>query len=201
MSRPQVYIRRVDSVLEPQLIDLWVANRVEAGSSPDATQRIAADGTLSSSLARPEVTAFVALADGTAVGYLVLSDTTSGVFVDAPCVAIDQLFVLGGWRRHGVARQLLGAAATHADRVGADQIASNVPSQVRDANRFFARLGFTPTVVRRVTTPTALHRKLAGAGEPRYSLESLEQVLHRRRTARGRAVRAVRQAAPGVRGA
>ena len=83
MSRPQVYIRRVDSVLEPQLIDLWVANRVEAGSSPDATQRIAADGTLSSSLARPEVTAFVALADGTAVGYLVLSDTTSGVFVDA----------------------------------------------------------------------------------------------------------------------
>lgn len=198
MSRPQVFVRRVDSVLEPQLIDLWVANRVEAGSSPDATQRIATDGTLSKTLARPEVTAFLALLDGTAVGYLILSDTTSGVLADAPCVAIDQLFVLGGSRRHGVARQLLAAAATHADRVGADQIASNVPSQVRDANRFFARLGFTPTVVRRVTTPTALHRKLAGAGEPRYSLESLEQVLHRRRTARGRAVR---QAAPGVRGA
>ncbi|MEP6799095.1 MAG: GNAT family N-acetyltransferase [Lapillicoccus sp.] len=198
MPRPQIVVRRVDADLEQQLIDLWVTNRVEGGSSPEATARIATDGSLPASLARPEVTAFVALSDGTAVGYLILSDTTSGLFVEAPCVAIDQLFVLGEWRRHGVARQLLAAAATHADRVGADQIASNVPSQVRDANRFFARLGFSPTIVRRVTTPTALHRKLAGAGEPRYSLESLEQVLHRRRTARGRAVR---QASLGVRGA
>lgn len=197
MARPQVFVRRVDATLEPQLIDLWVANRVESGSSPDAAQRIATDGTLATSLARPELTAFVALAEDRAVGYLILSDTTSGVFVDAPCVAIDQLFVLGEWRRHGVARHLLAAAATHADRVGADQITSNVPAQVREANRFFARLGFTPTVVRRVTTPTALHRKLAGVGELRYSIESLEQVLHRRRTVRGRAVRR----AAGVHGA
>lgn len=198
MSRPQVFVRRVDAGLQPDLIDLWVANRVEGGSSPEATQRIATDGSLPASLERPGVTAFLAVCDGEPVGYLVLSDTTTGVFVDAPCVAIDQLYVRAEWRKHGVARQLLSTAATYADRMGADQIASNVPAQVRDANRFFARLGFTPTVVRRVTTPSALHRKLAGAGETRYSLEGLEQVLHRRRSARGRAVR---QAAPGVRGA
>ncbi len=194
MSRPQVLVRRVDEGLQQQLIELWIANRIEGGSSPDATQRLASDGTLRACLDRPEVTAFIAMSNDRPVGYLVLSDSTAGVFVDTPCVAIDQLFVHNESRRHGVARQLLAAAATHADRVGADQIASNVPSQVRDANRFFARLGFIPTVVRRVTTPTALHRKLAGGVEQRYSLE---QVLQRRRTARGRAVR---QATAAVRG-
>jgi len=194
VSRSQVLVRRVDEGLQQQLVELWVANRIEGGSSPEATQRLAADGTLHACLDRPEVTAFLALSDNTPVGYLVLSDSSAGVFVDTPCVAIDQLFVQEQFRRHGVGRQLLAAAATHADRVGADQIASNVPSQVRDANRFFARLGFLPTVVRRVTTPAALRRKLAGSLEPRYSLE---QVLQRRRTARGRAVR---RATAAVRG-
>lgn len=186
MTRPQVFVRRVDEGRQQQLIDLWMANRVEAGTSREATQRLAAEGTVRAALARDEVTAFVALVDEAPVGYLVLSDCSANVFADTHCVAIDQLYVHTDHRRHGVARQLLAAAATHADRVGADQIASNVPSQVRDANRFFARLGFSPTIVRRVTTPMALHRRLSGSSEPRYSLE---QVLQRRRTARGRAVR------------
>ena len=37
-----------------------------------------------------------------------------------------------------------------------------------------------------MTTPAALHRRLAGAVEPRYSLD---KVLQRRRTARVRATR------------
>lgn len=186
MARPQVFVRRVDEGRQHQLVDLWVASRIEGGSSPDATHRLAGDGTLTASLARPEVHAFLAVIEDTPVGYLILTDSTTGVFVDTACVTIDQLFVQSHVRRHGVARRLLAAAATHADRIGADQIASHVPSQVRDANRFFARLGFTPTVVRRVTTPAALHRRLAGAVEPRYSLE---KVLQRRRTARVRATR------------
>ncbi len=193
MSRPQVLVRRVDEAHQQQLIDLWIANRVEAGISPEVAQRIGGDGTLRAALTRPEVTALVALLDDTAVGYLVLSDTTAGLLVDTPCTTIDQLYVRAPWRRYGVARQLLAAAATHAERAGADQIASNVPSQVRDANRFFARLGFLPTIVRRVTTPSALHRRLAGGGEQRYGLD---QVLQRRRTAR---VRAGRQATASLR--
>ncbi len=194
MSRPQVFVRRVDEGHRQQLIDLWVENRVDGGCSPEATHRLATDGTLGAALEREGVAAFIALIEDTPVGYLVLSDSSSGVFVDTPCVAIDQLYVHRERRRQGVARQLLAAAATHADRVGADQIASNVPSQVRDANRFFARLGFTPTVVRRVTTPIALHRKLSGSGDSRYSLE---QVLQRRRTARSRAVRETTSAVRG----
>lgn len=195
MSRALVSVRQVDESLVPSLIDLWITNRVEGGASPEAAQRLALEGSVQSALARRHVRAFVALAEDTPVGYLVLSDSTVNALVDTPCVAIDQLFVVPDYRRHGVARQLLAAAATYADRAGAEQIASNVPSQVRDANRFFARLGFTPTFVRRVTTTVALHRRLAGSTPPRYSLD---KVLERRRSAR---VREAHQAAPAVRGA
>lgn len=188
MARPLIHVRRVHAGQHQDLVDLWVAHRVETGASPETTARMVADGTVVASLQRPGVIALIALADDGPVGYLVLSDTTSGVFVDAPCVAVDQLYVIGTWRKHGVARHLLSAVAAHADRVGAEQIVGHVPAGLREANRFFARLGFTPTVVRRVTTPGALHRRLAGAGEQRASAGTLEQVLRRRRSARVRAL-------------
>ena len=191
MSRPQVVVRLVDEAHQQPLVDLFVEGRVEAGGSSEAALRIASAGGLANVLRRPEVSAFVAYADSTPVGFLVLTDSLAGPFADSPCTAIDQLFVSSSWRRHGVARQLVAAAAAHADRVGAESIVSHVPSQVRDANRFFARLGFSPTVVRRVTTPAALHRKLAVATgqSARISRTGLEEVLQRRRSARFRAVR------------
>ncbi|MDQ2755879.1 MAG: GNAT family N-acetyltransferase [Actinomycetota bacterium] len=197
MARPQILVRRVTAGQHQDLVDLWVDQRVESGANPEATARMVADGTVVASLARPGVVALLALADSGPVGYLVLSDTTTGVFVDAPCVAVDQLYVSSTWRRHGVARHLLSAVAAHADRVGAEQIVGHVPAGLREANRFFARLGFTPTVVRRVTTPRALHRRLARASEQQASLGTLEQVLRRRRSAR---VRTLEGAASGLRG-
>ena len=54
----------------------------------------------------------------------------------------------------------------------------------REANRFFARLGFSSQMVRRVTTVSALRRRL-GQDEPRH--HSIEALLHRRRSLRARA--------------
>lgn len=193
MSRPQVCVRRLDDSLKPELEQLWVRYRIEAGCAEETALRSAADGTLWSIVGREGVVTFVACLDTEAVGYLVLSDSVGGLLTDAPSTAIDQLYVSSAWRHHGVARQLLAAAAAHADRVGADTIITNVPSQGRDANRFFARLGFWPTVVRRVTTPAALQRRLAAHTD---GMLGLEQVLHRRRTAR---LRAGRQRATAVR--
>lgn len=190
MRRPQVVVKPVEAAHEEALTGLWIANRVESGGSSEAAHRVAIVGGLSSVLRRPEVSAFLAYVDDAPVGYLVLTDSLAGPLTEAPCTAIDQLFVSADWRRHGVARQLLATAAAHAERVGAEAIVSNVPSQVRDANRFFARLGFSPTVVRRVTTPAALHRKLAATvNTPVLGRVGLDEVLHRRRTARFRAVR------------
>ena len=180
MSRPQVSVRLVDETHHGDLVDLWLENRVESGGGTEAALRVASLQSLTTALQRTEVTAFLAFAE----------DSLAGPLTDSPCTSIDQLFVSTSWRRHGVARQLLAAAAAHADRVGAEAIVSHVPSQVRDANRFFARLGFSPTVVRRVTTPAALHRKLAASVDtPVLRRVGLEEVIQRRRSARFRAVR------------
>ena len=137
------------------------------------------------------MTAFLAFVDDAAVGYVVLKDSLAGPLTDAPCTSIDQLFVSAHLApSRGGAPAARGRRGAHADRVGAEAIVSHVPSQVRDANRFFARLGFSPTVVRRVTTPAALHRKLAASVEaPVLRRVGLEEVIQRRRSARFRAVR------------
>jgi ribosomal protein S18 acetylase RimI-like enzyme len=98
-------------------------------------------------------------------------------------VSIDMLFVLPDLRRQGVAKALLTASARYADQRGVEHVTSVVPAQDREANRFFARLGFGSETVRRVTTSGALQRRLAREGATRYSME---QVLQRRRDVRTR---------------
>ncbi len=136
-------------------------------------------------LTRPEVIAFAAFVDGAPVGYAVLSDCSLNPFSESACISVDQLYVTKDARKRGVARALMSAIATFADRHGAEQVACSVPSAIRDANRFFARLGFTPLTIRRVTATAALQRRLVGdTAESRFALD---QVLARRRVARIRA--------------
>ena len=184
MSRPGVSVKSVSAELEPAFTELWVASRTEQGASPEVVARAASEGRIASALARDDVAAFVAVADaGQPVGFAIVTHSPFSGLTDSPSVAIDQLYVVPGSRRHGVARHLLGAVAAYAEKRGCEQIGCNVPSQHREANRFFARLGFTSQVVRRVTSTSALRRRIR-ADEPRLSLE---QVLHKRRSLRARA--------------
>lgn len=183
MTRPVLSVRRVDTALYAPFIDLWVAHRIETGSTPEVAERLAQDGTLQSALERPDVSAFIALLDGAPAGYIVLGDTTRSLLVDSPSVSIDMLFVAPDLRRQGVAKALLSASARYADRQGAEHITSIVPAQDREANRFFARLGFASETVRRVTSSATLQRRLSRGASTRYSLE---QVLQRRRDVRSR---------------
>jgi GNAT superfamily N-acetyltransferase len=186
MGRSVLSVRRVDSTLYAPFIDLWVAHRIETGSSPEVAQRLAQDGTLHAALERPDVSALIAFVEDRPAGYIVLGDTTRSLLVDSPSVSIDMLFVVSDLRRQGVAKALLAASARYADRQGAEHITSLVPAQDRDANRFFARLGFASETVRRVTTSATLQRRLARGAAPRHSLE---QVLQRRRDVRTRLTR------------
>lgn len=184
MSRPAISVRRVSEEQERPFTELWMSSRVEAGVSPDVAARAASEGRISAALHREDVRAYVAMADNRAVGFAVATTSPFSALTEAPCVTIDQLYVAPEVRRHGVARQLMSAVTLYADSRGCEQIGCNVPSQHRDANRFFARLGFTSQVVRRITTVAALRRRL-GADEPRH--QSLEQLLMRRRSLRARA--------------
>jgi GNAT superfamily N-acetyltransferase len=184
MGRSVTSVQRVDESLHSPFIELWITHRIEGGTTPEAAQRLALDGTLRHALQRHDVAAFVAFVDSCPAGYVVLSDSTRSLLVDAPCVSIDMLFVHPEHRHLGVARSLLSAASRYADRQGAEHLASLVPAQDRDANRFFARLGFTPETVRRVTTSAVLQRKLSG--EPRPARAAIDQVMARRRDLRVR---------------
>lgn len=182
MGRSIASVQRVDESLHSPFIELWITHRIEGGTTPEAAQRLALDGTLRTALQRNDVAAFIAFVDSRPAGYLVLSDSTRSLLVDSPCVSIDMLYVDPAHRRLGVGRSLLAAASRYADRLGAEHVASLVPAQDRDANRFFARLGFAPETVRRVTSLATLQRKLAG--EPRPTRVAIDQVMARRRDLR-----------------
>lgn len=184
MSRPAVTVRRVQPEDHSDFIELWMAHRIENGTTPEAAARLALDGTLRAALERADICAAIADVDGTPGGYVVLTDSTRSLLVDSPCVSIDMLYVRPELRREGIARALIGATTMYADRQGAEHIVTAVPAQDRDANRFFARLGFAPETLRRITSVSALQRRLAGEHVPRYSLE---KVLARRRDLRARA--------------
>ena len=64
MSRSVVAVKRVSAELERPFTELWIASRVEDGASPELVARAASEGRVSTTLARDDVRAFVALAEG-----------------------------------------------------------------------------------------------------------------------------------------
>ncbi|MEP7035847.1 MAG: GNAT family N-acetyltransferase [Actinomycetota bacterium] len=190
MLRPAITIRRVTPELEGDFTALCTAAHLEASGDLAAPitpeTRVASEVRVAGALARDGVRALLAIVDERPVGYIVLSQRPMSFLVDSPCVSIEQIFVTHEARRSGAARALVSAAATYADRLGAEQIASTVPARGREANRFFARLGFSSYVVRRVTTTAALRRRLAEGDE---SHPGVDLVLQRRRWLRAQATR------------
>lgn len=181
MARRTVDVRAVDPGDLRDLSGLWLAAKVDAGTSKDVCVRTLADGHFAGALRRPGVQAFIARLDSEPVGYVITSDNPFGL-APGPEVAIEQLWVGPDARRHGVAKALLGAVLGAAERAGCEVVVSNVPTTSRDANRFFARLGFASVVVRRVVSTSALRRKLAPE-----TVETGHELLRRRRNLRHRA--------------
>jgi hypothetical protein len=68
VSRPQVSVRLVDEAHQGDLVDLWLENRVESGGGTEAALRVASLHSLTTALQRPEVSAFLAFVEDSAVG-------------------------------------------------------------------------------------------------------------------------------------
>jgi GNAT superfamily N-acetyltransferase len=173
--RRTVGVARATAADLPVLTDLWVAARIDAGASPEVAARAGVDGRLELGLAQPNITAYLARLDGLAVGYAITAENLFALGSE-PEISIEQLYVAQGARRLGVAHALLSGALTQAEHAGCDVIVSNVPAQSRDANRFFARLGFSSVSIRRVASASALRRRLHPQAAP-----AAEQLLRRRR--------------------
>jgi ribosomal protein S18 acetylase RimI-like enzyme len=136
----------------------------------------------------PDIRIVVATIGTEVVGMALLTHQPLLAFFDADAVHLHYLHVRSGHRQRGVGHALIAAAAAYADETGADHLMTNVSPHLREANRFYARLGFTPMVVRRSVALPVLRRRLAGGGAAART-----ELLSRRRSMRTRAA-SVRQA-------
>ena len=115
-------------------------------------------------LAHPGHRVVVAVDEADAViGAAVLAAESVGGLLDPPSVYVSHLLVGPEHRKRGAGRALVAAAAAYAEEIGVDSVVVGVAPTGRDANRFFARLGFAPMVMRRIAPVAALRRSLANA--------------------------------------
>lgn len=132
-------------------------------------------------LADPERLVLVAIDEASQqlVGFAVLVEESIGVLAPAATLYISHLLVAPAFRRRGAGRALLTGAVRHAEDREISHVVVGVQAGARDANRYLARLGFAPLVVRRIASVAALRRSLGIS-------ETLDRVtLRRRRTVRG----------------
>jgi GNAT superfamily N-acetyltransferase len=190
LARPPVDVRRACPDDIQDLLGLWDLARQE---NPRTGRQLAALGpeqvrdALLEAIEGDELPVLLARWEGRPAGLLILRATPSSALFEASALVIEHLYVSRDLRRHGVARALIAAVAAAAERRGAEQVVSGVAPGDRETNRFFARLGFAPIVVRRGVSTTALRRRLLGESR-RGALEEL--LSRRRRSVRARAATA-----------
>ena len=197
MSRSTVEVRRASAADVDRLVELVHGLQAEAGRTgtprsgsavgPGAgpCERDGSRERLLAALGRPDLELLVAWAGGRPVGLAVVRRGETVPFHGDDALHVEHLAVHSGWRRRGVAGQLLAAVAASAEAAGCRDVTCATPAGHREANRFLARLGFAPAVTHRVTPTAVLRRQLArrGGREPRAAVQ---QVLVRRRLQRGR---------------
>jgi GNAT superfamily N-acetyltransferase len=147
----------------PTLLALWdelrqIGGRAERAVNPivatDARDRFA------EVLLDPACRVEIACVDGAPAGMAVMKIARPDPLSDAQLVHVAHLVVARNRQQHGVGHALLSAAADFAAENHLDHVAASVYPSLRDASRFFARLGFAPVAVRRVAPLAVLRRRL-----------------------------------------
>jgi ribosomal protein S18 acetylase RimI-like enzyme len=110
------------------------------------------------------------------LGMALLTVAPGNALLDHLAVHMNHAVVADRHRRRGAGRALVAAAAAFAEERGVDQLVVAVHPGQREANRFFARLGFAPIAVRRTASVGAVRRKLAA-----LEVRPTEHAVRRRR--------------------
>ena len=193
MARSSLSVRAATSQDVPALVafgeelrDLVIAPTAEVGRSrggPPASARADLEQRYLEALQDParELVVVVDEADQP-LGMALLTVAPANALVDIPAVHMSHAVVGDRHKRRGAGRALVGAAASYAERHGIEQLVVSVHPGSRDANRFFARLGFAPLAVRRTAPVSAVRRRLGQA----ESRPVADHVVRRPRTGVGR---------------
>ncbi len=108
------------------------------------------------------------------LGMAVFVLTSVTPLLDTPAVHVSHAVVADRHRRRGAGKALVAAAAAYAEERGIEQLVVSVHPGSREAARFFARLGFAPTAVRRTAPVSVVRRRLA------VDVRLPEQLIRRR---------------------
>jgi GNAT superfamily N-acetyltransferase len=163
VSRPLVLTRLATHDDLSTLLGLWdelrqVGGRAERAVNPltavDVRERLA------QVLDDPTCRVVLACSDGTPAGMAVLRIVRPDPLSDAQLVQVAHLVVSGTKQHHGVGHALVAAASDFATERHVDHVAVSVYPSLRDASRFYARLGFAPLAVRRIAPVSVLRRRL-----------------------------------------
>ena len=177
MARTSLSVRPATPTDVPALVafgeelrDLVIAPSAEVGRSrggSPATARADLEQRYCEALADPSRHLVVVVDEGDQpLGMALLVVAPANALVDIPAVHMSHAVVGDRHKRRGAGRALVGAAAAYAEQRGIEQLVVSVHPGSRDANRFFARLGFAPLAVRR-TAPVAAVRRRLGQAESR----------------------------------
>jgi GNAT superfamily N-acetyltransferase len=172
-------------------MQMWEELRTRGGRS-GALAPVASEQRVSQLIARqgPDAATgyqmLIAEYDGEPAGMAALVGGPLGLFVETPVARIDYLHVRPAFVRRGVGHALVEAAAAYADSVGADHVSVTVFPQHREANRFYAKIGFAPMVVRRVVPVATLRRRLGAAHDSSSPARRAGLLARRRSVVRAR---------------
>lgn len=185
MARPLVTVRDATEDDLPALLTMWRELQQTTAPYDRAAPRPSETGVLvrlREARCDPSVRILVATSDEQPVGMAVLTHQPFAALFDSYSVHVHYLHVRVGHRRRGVGSALVAATAAYAESLGAEHVMTSVATQLRETQRFYARLGFAPLVVRRVAPVAMLRRRLAA--DPHTPVTG--ELLARRRSLRTR---------------
>ncbi|MFL6238162.1 MAG: GNAT family N-acetyltransferase [Actinomycetes bacterium] len=189
----RVHVRTATEDDLPDLLALWLEMQRTGGRQIREALHVAVDDVserLRLALHNSAYRFVVATCADDVCGMAVFARSSLGPLSSVVAVQLHHVMVADGHRRAGVGHALLAAATSYADEIGAEHVLVGVAPGLRDANRFYARLGFSPVLIRRMTTVTALRRRLTDSEHP---VAALEELTRRRLVSRPRMSRTRRR--------
>ena len=165
VPRSVVVTRRATLADLPELLRLWgelrqLGARAERALNPVATPDVPVR--LADAIGAADCHVMIACVDGEPAGMAVCRSVQPDPLSDSRVLHVCHLVVDRQHRRRGVGRSLIAAAVELADCEHIEHVGVELYPSVRDASRFYARLGFAPVTMQRVAPVQVLRRRLSG---------------------------------------
>jgi GNAT superfamily N-acetyltransferase len=162
VTRMDPVVRPASAEDLPAIEEMWGELRETGGRFGRAmSDPAAAAAGLAKLIENPEARLFIAVMDDEPVGLAYVLCQPLVPLQASNAVHIAYIHVRPEHRRRGMGRALMVAVLDYADDIGADQISVAVDPTLRDASRFFARLGLRPLTMVRSSSSAVLRRRLA----------------------------------------